>query len=188
MEVFGSLAGEDMPFECVLTAHHKDDVAETVFFRFLRGEFDQQRGGILFKDSAVIRPFLEVGKEEILRYAREEGVPHQEDPGNADPAFFRAWLRQSVFPMLEERYPGVRDRLVRYAGGIPDQSSFGAPEEIENLVGALNGPLNRAQREWLRARLAGMDEGAVFHLAGGTQLKRLKNGWLIENPDPANQA
>ncbi|NDG83839.1 MAG: tRNA lysidine(34) synthetase TilS [Proteobacteria bacterium] len=188
LEVYESLAGPGLPYEAVLTAHHRDDLAETVFFRFLRGEFDLQRDGIRFLDSVVVRPLLDAGKQELLNYAKEEGIEFHEDPGNRDPAFFRAWVRQSVFPMIEERYPGARERIARYAEGIPDQSSFRGPEEIENLVGILNGPLNRAQREWLRGHLAGMGEGAVVHLSGRAQLKRLKNGWLIENPDPANQA
>jgi tRNA(Ile)-lysidine synthase TilS/MesJ len=186
---YDELAGPEAQYRFVFTAHHRDDVAETVFFRFLRGEFDVQRKGVLFQDSQMLRPFLQVSKEEILQYCREESIAFHEDASNRDQAFFRAWTRMTVFPMLEERYPGLKEVLARYAesanaGGAGGEEGF----QMENLIQALTGPLNRTQRKRIGEMLHDFKVGASLSLSNGAQLKRLKNGWIIENDDQGNQA
>ena len=64
---FEQLSGPGLPFAYGMTAHHLNDVAETLFWRFLRGEFLEQNEGIKFQDHHVLRPFLKVSKEEILK-------------------------------------------------------------------------------------------------------------------------
>jgi tRNA(Ile)-lysidine synthase len=184
IHVYDELAGEGRPHRWVLTAHHQDDVSETLFWRFLRGEFDHHREGILFRDCQCLRPFLHVKKEEIRAYASEEGVVHHEDPTNSDPRHFRAWMRERVFPLLESGFPAVRETVAEYARRAESDSSSSELEGLRNLLAAVTrGPLNRSQREALTRMLHATSEGATLFLPGGVQLKRLKQGWLIENSD-----
>lgn len=184
LQVYDELAGDGLLYRQVLTAHHQDDVAETLFWRFLRGEFDSGRDGILFRDCQCLRPFLHVKKEEIRAYAAQEGVEHHEDPTNSDPRHFRAWMREQVFPLLESGFPAVREILAGYARR-PKSVAFSSEREgLQNLLAAVTrGPLNRPQREALARMLESTSEGATLFLSGGVQLKRLRRGWLIENPD-----
>jgi tRNA(Ile)-lysidine synthetase-like protein len=194
LEVYDSLAGAGKAHQYVLTAHHRDDVVETVLWRFLRGEFSEGEVGIKFLDCQCLRPFLEVSKEQIFQYAREEGVRFFEDASNQDVRRFRAWARSEVLPMLERVYPSVRKTLSAYSNhrfGAEDygRSEVGMTHEIPNLLQAVvDGPLNRAQRAALAKLIREAPEGRILSLPGGVQLKRLKTGWLIEDSDQGNSS
>lgn len=103
-------------FRFILTAHHEDDVVETIVWRFLRGEFDTHRDGVLFHYHGCLRPLLQVRKAELLEYAREEGVPFLEDPSNRETTQMRAYFRHELFPQLEARFPGFKSSVARYVG------------------------------------------------------------------------
>ncbi len=191
LEVYDLLSGPDKEFRFVLTAHHRDDVAETVLWRFLRGELLGGIAGIKFLDSQCLRPFLEVSKEQIEAYAQEEGVPHFEDPTNLDSTRFRAWARKEMLPFLETRYPSIRKTLAGYANpqsevsqGVERSSEMCLVNIVQAVVG---GPLNRAQRAALSNMLRETSPGQALSLPGGGQLKRLKTGWLIEDSSSDNQ-
>jgi len=112
---FDANVGPGLEYRYVLTAHHEDDLAETLFWRFLRGEFDFHREGILFCDDQQLRPFLQVKKEWLYEYARAEQIPFFEDPSNADGEQMRAFLRREIFPRLKAHFPGLTETLSRYA-------------------------------------------------------------------------
>ncbi len=101
-------------FAHVLTAHHADDVVETLVWRFFRGELFEQNEGILFQDNNVLRPFLKVTKDEILAYAAAEKVSFLEDPTNQDPQQMRAFFRQELKPLLLKQFPGFRTAVLGY--------------------------------------------------------------------------
>ncbi len=106
--------GPEPKAKWILTAHHEDDVLETLIWRFFRGEMRSNQKGILFKHGKMLRPFLQVTKEEIRLYAQEESVPHFEDPTNHDSQHLRAWLRVELIPVLVRHFPGYRRSLMRY--------------------------------------------------------------------------
>ena len=164
----------------VFTAHHESDAVESILWRFLRGEFDEYRQGILFQDSNVIRPFLKVTKEEILTYAQDEKLSFLNDPTNLDPQFFRGWVRTTVFPMLETHFPQIRKTLARYL----TDAITGTIEEGQTLTDAVQvvtgSSLNRAQRKALHEMSRSLIPGATLSLPGGTQIRRTRDGYLIE--------
>ena len=109
----------------VATAHHANDQAETVLMHILRGTgIDGLCGirpyGFLTKYSEtipVIRPLLNISREEIEKYATETGMPFREDRSNADTAYLRNRIRQELIPKLEADYnPRIVDSLCRLAG------------------------------------------------------------------------
>lgn len=186
--VYRSLAGAGKPYSMVLTAHHRDDQAETVLFRFLRGELLELGGGILFQDGNSLRPFLQVSKSQIRAYAAEEGLDCHEDPTNADPRRFRAWARGCVFPLLEEHFPAVRDVLAKYPERLVARSGGGMLQSVKLGVElAIGRPLGRAQVEELRAQLSGVARRRALSLPGGVRLRPVKQGYLIENLDLRDQ-
>ncbi len=108
----------------VLTGHHADDQVETLFWRFMRGEWETHREGVLGffprEQGAVIRPLLGVWKEELFAFAKEQGLVWSEDQTNQDTERMRAALRLNVFPQLGKIFPGFQKRLLRYAKPQPD--------------------------------------------------------------------
>jgi tRNA(Ile)-lysidine synthetase-like protein len=187
-KIFRTLTGSGKAYSTVLTAHHLDDQAETVLFRFLRGELLELGGGILFRDDRTLRPFLQVSKAQIRAYAAEEGLEFHEDPTNSDPRRFRAWARGRVFPLLEEHFPAVRDVLAAYPGRLNQPSTgkllHGVKAAIELAIGR---PLGRAQVDELRNQLSAGGRRRALSLPGGVRLRPVKQGFLIENLDLPDQ-
>ncbi len=105
----------DIPAQVVLTAHHRDDQAETVLANLLRGSGLEGLAAMEPIACGLGRPFLEVTKEEILASCAERGLRYMEDESNQDPAFLRNRLRHRLLPELEHYNPQIREALCRLA-------------------------------------------------------------------------
>ncbi len=100
----------------VLTAHHADDLAETLIWRFLTGGFPNQARGILpVTQDGELRPLLRVSKEDLRAFLREEGVLWREDRSNAEGHLLRSQMRHELMPVIERLFPGYRRHLIRLA-------------------------------------------------------------------------
>lgn len=95
----------------VATAHTRDDQAETIVMRLLRGS--GARGlAALAAPSPVVRPWLGVSRDELARWLEGERLPFLEDPMNASRYFLRARVRHELLPALESASPGFRDAML----------------------------------------------------------------------------
>lgn len=72
----------NQPINHLLTAHHSDDNAETIAMNFFRGTGLHGLTGIPGKNGYIKRPLLEISKEELLAYARENNLEFVEDSSN----------------------------------------------------------------------------------------------------------
>jgi tRNA(Ile)-lysidine synthase len=95
-------------FQALLLAHQKNDLAETVFKRFLEGAHLPQLFGmeeISFKENMPIwRPLLSVSRKEILSFVKKEGLSAIEDATNCDPQYLRARMREEMIPYVEKSF------------------------------------------------------------------------------------
>jgi tRNA(Ile)-lysidine synthase len=112
----------------VITAHHRDDQAETLLLRLLRGAGVQGLAAMRNLDHrqqiAVWRPLLELPRSELERSARERGLQWQEDPSNQDQSLRRNYLRHSILPVLRQRWRGADEILARTARHMGDASEL----------------------------------------------------------------
>lgn len=90
----------------VVTAHNRDDQLETVAIRILRQAGARGLAG-LDADGAVIRPWLDVARVDVARYAARHGVPYLEDPSNASRSHLRNRVRLDLLPALRRVRPGI---------------------------------------------------------------------------------
>ncbi|WP_161882529.1 tRNA lysidine(34) synthetase TilS [Deinococcus alpinitundrae] len=97
----------------ILTAHTRNDQAETVLWQLLRGE--AVLSGIAPARSTLRRPWLGVGREQIGAALAHWQQPWREDASNADTCYTRNWLRHEVLPLLHTRFPGLDESLTRLA-------------------------------------------------------------------------
>lgn len=105
--------------DVLMTAHQRDDQAETVLLQLLRGSGPAGLAGMpgcmSFGSGHLARPLLDVTREEIERYAREQRLEWIEDPMNDEPRLDRNYLRRQLAPVLRKRWPGWRETLARVA-------------------------------------------------------------------------
>ncbi len=87
--------------DAVVTAHHKDDLVETVIVNIIRGTGRLGLGGVKNTD-IVKRPFLHVTKADILAHANKHQLQWREDSTNTDTNYLRNHIRHKVIPRLQD--------------------------------------------------------------------------------------
>ena len=105
--------------DCLLSAHHEEDQAETLLLSLMRGSGPAGLAGIgaaqEFGQGRLLRPLLGVSGEAIQDYAQRHELSWIEDPSNADTRFDRNFLRREIMPRLASRWPAVSARLKQSA-------------------------------------------------------------------------
>lgn len=107
----------------ILLAHHRDDQAETMLLRLLRGAGVQGMAGMAAHirrgSLQLYRPWLDVGRERILQaaaaYEVQTGWGPVQDPTNRDEKYTRAAVRTMLTPVLNRRWPQWQGNLLRHA-------------------------------------------------------------------------
>jgi tRNA(Ile)-lysidine synthase len=118
----------------IALGHTRSDQAETVLFRLLRGSGLTGLAGMRYvTDEGFIRPLLTTSREEVRRWAREEGLTWREDSSNADLAFSRNRLRHETLPELARAYnPNVEGVLAGTADLAQTEEAYWN-EQVEAL-------------------------------------------------------
>jgi tRNA(Ile)-lysidine synthase len=163
LEVLKQVAA-DHQLDAVVMAHHREDVAETVLLRLLRG------GGLItltgiravsqIGSLTIHRPLLEVGKADLQRYLQSIHQPWREDASNASPLYRRNIVRR----FLQSRPALVKSlvTLAAKAADLRDQLEAAAPAldgvfAVETLRALPPVVAEQAVRRWLVARGAPPD-------------------------------
>jgi tRNA(Ile)-lysidine synthase len=110
----------------IATAHHRDDQAETVLLRLLFGSGWEGLAGIRPVHGAVVRPLLDISRQDLLRIVDEAGLTPVQDPTNLDMETPRNRVRHRILPTIAppellarvaDRARGASARLGRYLSG-----------------------------------------------------------------------
>ncbi len=106
-------------YTALLTAHHRDDQAETLLLNLLRGSGPAGLAGIAARRPLgagwLLRPMLDMTRAQIERIAGDAGLEWVEDPSNAELHADRNFLRHRVLPLLTERWPRAAGSLAQAA-------------------------------------------------------------------------
>jgi tRNA(Ile)-lysidine synthase len=113
----------------VATGHTREDQAETVLQRLIRGSGLRGLSAISARDGRIIRPMLNVGRWA----ARNAGIPYAEDPSNATDRYQRNRIRHDVLPRLEVESAGAIEHLASLADRATEELEF-----IDALFDALS--------------------------------------------------
>lgn len=110
--------------DCVATAHHLDDNAETVLFNLARGAGLNGMDGITDADLSalandkpfkLIRPLIACPRAEIDEYVAANSIPYVDDETNFKADYTRNKIRLGVLPALEEAVPGAAKAIYRFS-------------------------------------------------------------------------
>lgn len=126
--------------DMLLTAHHRDDQAETLLLQLLRGGgvhgLAAMPGWRHFGEGVLARPLLDQSRETLRTYAEAAGLAWIEDPSNFDTGLERNYLRHVLLPQLAGRRAGIRDVLVRSAGHFAESAMLLDDLALQDLAHA----------------------------------------------------
>jgi tRNA(Ile)-lysidine synthase len=158
--------------DLVLTAHHRDDQAETLLLALMRGSGPAGLAAMppvaSLGSGRLVRPLLGYGRAMLLDYANSLNLDWLDDPGNLDPGFDRNFLRHQVLPLLAERWPACAASIARSAAHCAEAQELidrFAEDELFKLAGRRPGTLSISRlhelplplrktvlRRWVRER------------------------------------
>ncbi len=152
----------------VAVAHTADDQAETVLARLVRGTGPAGLASIYPIKGHVVRPLLQVRRNELRSYLDALGQSWREDPSNLDVTRLRARLRHQVLPLLEkELQPAIVEHLGRLARMAREDEAFWAALVVERMSS-----LTRTEDGRVGIRCADLLAPAGFLPGGATAAQR----------------
>ena len=129
---FDSLA---LKYGCsyILTAHHGDDLMETILMRIVRGSSLKGYGGFSRVSNRgnymIIRPLIHMTKDEILDYDRHNGISFVVDKTNFLDIHTRNRYRKYVLPLLKNEDINVHDKFYKFSNTLLEYNNY-----IEGIV------------------------------------------------------
>lgn len=175
-QAFSQLLDND---ECLLTAQHLDDQAETLLLQLLRGSGTKGLSAMPrikpFAKGVLCRPILDYKKQEILEYARQHQLQWTEDESNLEQRFDRNYLRHTVLPLLEKRWPAMKENFAKSAEVLAESQLLLdkiADSDIQNLFFINADGMTEYDKLLLEPILKILDSGLKDGLKDGQQGKR----------------
>lgn len=112
----------------LMTAHHGDDLIETVLMRISRGSNLNGYGGfkkIVEMDGyKIVRPLLDFTKEELEEYDKNNHVMYYVDSSNAKDKYTRNRYRKYILPFLKEEDPNIHLKYLKFSTVLHEANQF----------------------------------------------------------------
>ncbi len=168
--------------QAIVTAHHQDDLLETIILNLLRGT---GRKGItsLSDHKDIKRPLLKTTKQQILDYAQQHELTWHEDPSNVDTNYLRNKIRHQIIPKLSdedrEKFLSIHESLAKQNPEIDNLLATYQKEENKLSKKDVNMADHKVARELISSRLrangvADLDQKKIERIVVGA--KTLKHG------------
>jgi tRNA(Ile)-lysidine synthase len=145
--------------DLLLLGHHQDDQAETLLLQLMRGSGPRGLSGIApdakFGRGILVRPLLNISRQDIYHYAKLNALQWIEDESNEDTRFDRNYLRHQIIPAIKERWPSATKTIARSAKHcaeatkLLDQNAKEYLEKINSFNGS-NSDLHSGLRSGLQ--------------------------------------
>lgn len=159
----------------IFTAHTQNDRVENFYMRSIVGTGPGGFRSMLYRNGPVVRPLLDVNREElrnyILEYQKESGAVitdeqgnyWREDATNAHTDRFRSYIRHEIVPRMQARNPQLLDTLCRSMNLIADE---------DDMLEEMAGEIETRCVEWLEStedQSINYCEGCIFTPAFGNE-------------------
>jgi len=137
---------------CILTAHTKNDLLETTLMRILRGcgpaglagmktkskeqrtKSKEQSEERKAKHCVIVRPLIDLSRDDVIAYLKAKGISWREDSTNADNLFLRNRIRNRLVPLLDEAFTSWRSGIDAMAETQSLAAQFIADEARRRIV------------------------------------------------------
>lgn len=173
----------------ILTAHHKDDLAETVLLRLIQGSNLYGYGGISritkYKDVYLYRPLLNYSREEITKYCKNHNVFYFDDESNAENHYMRNRIRHQILPLLKEENPNILNTISNFSNICKEAFTHIRNETIKYL----DDNSNQINLESFKSLDIGLKKDIICYMLENLKIKTsyqqiLDILELIDNPKP----
>ena len=154
----------------IVTAHHIQDQSETLLLQLVRGAGVKGLSAMSEWDAEryLLRPLLQVTKADIVQVAHDLKYQWVDDESNTDTSYDRNFLRQTVMPLLRERYPQLDNALARSANHMAEAQSLLDSLANQDILAC------DVREEWLGQSL----DIQRLHLLGDVRAKNLLRHWF----------
>ncbi len=122
----------------LMTAHHGDDLVETILMRMVRGStlkgysgFEKILDNGTFK---TVRPLVFITKDEALKFDEENNIPYVIDKSNFKGKYTRNRYRMNILPFLKEEEPKVHEKFLKFSETLNEYDNF-INNEIKRTIG-----------------------------------------------------
>ena len=118
----------------IATAHHKGDNTESVLLNIFRGTGLQGITGIAkTRKDGIIRPFINTAKQDILEYAKQNGIPYVVDQTNFSTDYTRNHIRLNVIPEIKQTFPEL-DQSIQRLSSIATLTEDYLSSQVDNIL------------------------------------------------------
>ncbi len=159
------------PGDCLLLAQHADDQAETLLLRLLRGAGVAGLAAMPVRRTLgrarLLRPLLDLSREQLERVAAELELVPVQDPTNAQDHYDRNWLRLHILPRLKQHWPALLQRCQDTAALMSDADELLQERAVDDLAGC-------------RLEAGGLSVSAVRQLTPARQ-RNLMHHWIVRH-------
>ncbi len=164
-ERWGERSGDDdapkAPSETLIaTGHTATDQVETVLYRLAASPGRRALLGMSPREGRLVRPLLELTREQTAAYCRARGLPWREDSSNDSEQYARARVRNRLLPALDAVHPAARENVLRTARLLREEA-----EVLDGIVAAELGGEPSIAIERLRELPAALARLVVMRLA-----------------------
>ena len=141
---------------CVSTklalAHHADDQIETFFINLLRGSGIKGLKAMQPCNGLYIRPLLWTSREEIKRFAIENGIQWREDSTNNDTVYLRNKIRHELMPVFDRIKPEAREKILESVQYLASENQLyrGLLKEKISQIETVDGELHTIDKSSLK--------------------------------------
>ena len=161
---------QQLNYDFIAVAHHADDQLETFFINLLRGAGIRGLKGMQPVNGHIIRPLLDVSREEIHQYAIENHIAWREDYTNAETQFLRNKIRHELLPVIDSISKEGRAAILKSISHLASENELYRELVKEKLASCTS---LRAERSGAR-----QPEGSLTEREVMTQGKQLLFEWL----------
>jgi tRNA(Ile)-lysidine synthase len=175
--------------DCLLTAQHLNDQAETLLLQLFRTATSAGLSAMPecreIGDNVHVRPLLSFSREEIENYAEENGLHWIEDPSNQDVTIDRNYIRTNLVPLLESRWPEITVQLSKVAKLQANNLQVLEDMAAIDLSNAITEPVYRS--------ILGLYEVAsvisitVLKQLSSPRLLNVLRSWIIKNIESSHR-
>ena len=137
---------EEEGYDVIAVAHHRDDNVETLLLNLLRGTGVKGLTGMRYVHGRVVRPLLDVGRQDLLDYLSQMGQTYVTDHTNLETLYKRNKIRRQLLPLMREINPSIDATLQATIGRLAEVDEWCEATLPEALRSVELPPLDGAER------------------------------------------